>query len=183
MFSVFLLALALAVDAFAVAFSYGLVIKTNRLTAALKLAAATGLGQFLMPVIGWFGTNSVHRYIEAFDHWLAFVVFLLLGLNVIRGAFSDDEKEPVEKKLSLKLLAIIGIATSIDACVAGISLYFMNVGIWSAAAIIGGVCFLCTLLGFYAGDILRRLPTKVLQLLAGSVLILLGVKVLYEHLS
>lgn len=183
MFSVFLLALALAVDAFAVAFSYGLVIKTNRFSSSLKLGSATGFGQFIMPVIGWFGTNSVHQYIEAFDHWIAFVVFLLLGLNVIRGAFAEGEEEQVDKKLSWKLLFFIGVATSIDACVAGISLYFMKVEIWTAAAVIGAVCFFCTLLGFYAGDILRRLPTKVLQLISGSVLILLGFKVLYEHLS
>ena len=183
MLSVFLLALALAVDAFAVAFSYGLVIRKKRFVSAIKLSSATGVGQFIMPIIGWLGTSSVHQYIESFDHWIAFVVFLLLGLNVIRSAFVDEGEEQVNKQLSIRLLFVIGLATSIDACVAGISLYFMKVGILISAVIIGGICFLCTFLGFYIGDILRRLPTKVLQLLSGSVLILLGIKVLYEHLS
>lgn len=141
MFSVFLLALALSVDAFAVAFSYGLVIKKDVASSAAKLGAATGAGQFVMPLLGWLATDSVHRYVEAFDHWIAFVVFLLLGLNVIRGALGGEECEKRSPKLSLKLLSVVAVATSIDACVAGISLYFMNVGIVAAAALIGAVCF------------------------------------------
>ena len=173
MFSVFLLALALSVDAFAVAFSYGLVIKKDVASSAAKLGAATGAGQFVMPLLGWLATDSVHRYIEAFDHWIPFVVFLLLGLNVIRGALGGEECEKPGPKLSLKLLSVVAVATSIDACVAGISLYFMNVGIVAAAA----------LTGFYFSRVFCRLPTACLQIAAGCVLILLGVKVLYEHLS
>lgn len=183
MFSVFLLALALSVDAFAVAFSYGLVIKKDIAASAAKLGIATGIGQFLMPLAGWLATGSVHRYIEAFDHWIAFAVFLLLGLNVIRGALSGEEQEKLSPKLSFRLLFMIGVATSIDACVAGISLYFMNVGIVSSAALIGAVCFACTVAGFYISRVFRRLPTACLQIAAGGVLILLGIKVLYEHLS
>ena len=180
MFSVFLLALALSVDAFAVAFSYGLVIKKDVASSAAKLGAATGAGQFVMPLLGWLATDSVHRYIEAFDHWIAFVVFLLLGL---RGALGGEECEKRSPKLSLKLLSVVAVATSIDACVAGISLYFMNVGIVAAAALIGAVCFVCTVAGFYFSRVFCRLPTACLQIAAGCVLILLGVKVLYEHLS
>ena len=78
---------------------------------------------------------------------------------------------------------MLAVATSIDACVAGISLYFMNVGIVAAAALIGAVCFVCTVAGFYFSRVFCRLPTACLQIAAGCVLILLGVKVLYEHLS
>ena len=112
MFSVFLLALALSVDAFAVAFSYGLVIKKDVASSAAKLGAATGAGQFVMPLLGWLATDSVHRYVEAFDHWIAFVVFLLLGLNVIRGALGGEECEKPGPKLSLKLLSVVAVATS-----------------------------------------------------------------------
>ena len=167
MFSVFLLALALSVDAFAVAFSYGLVIKKDVASSAAKLGAATGAGQFVMPLLGWLATDSVHRYIEAFDHWIAFVVFLLLGLNVIRGALGGEECEKPGPKLSLKLLSVVAVATSIVA----------------AAALIGAVCFVCTVAGFYFSRVFCRLPTACLQIAAGCVLILLGVKVLYEHLS
>ena len=120
MFSVFLLALALSVDAFAVAFSYGLVIKKDVASSAAKLGAATGAGQFVMPLLGWLATDSVHRYIEAFDHWIAFVVFLLLGLNVIRGALGGEECEKRSPKLSLKLLSVVAVATSIDALAGGV---------------------------------------------------------------
>ena len=110
-------------------------------------------------------------------------MFLLLGLNVIRGALGGEECEKRSPKLSLKLLSVVAVATSIDACVAGISLYFMNVGIVAAAALIGAVCFVCTVAGFYFSRVFYRLPTACLQIAAGCVLILLGVKVLYEHLS
>lgn len=136
-----------------------------------------------MPLLGWLATDSVHHYVEAFDHWIAFVVFLLLGLNVIRGALGGEECEKPGPKLSFKLLSVVAVATSIDACVAGISLYFMNVGIVAAAALIGAVCFVCTVAGFYFSRVFCRLPTACLQIAAGCVLILLGVKVLYEHLS
>ena len=101
-----------------------------------------------MPLIGWLATGSVHRYVEAFDHWIAFTVFLLLGLNVIIDARRGNKEEKAPCVLSLRLLFCVGIATSIDACVAGISLYFMNVGILTAALMIGIVCFVCTLAGF-----------------------------------
>ena len=183
MFSVFLLALALSADAFAVAFSYGLVIRRNAAASAFKLASATAAGQFAMPLAGWLATGSVHRYVEAFDHWIAFAVFLLLGLNVIIDARRGNKEEKAPCVLSLRLLFCIGIATSIDACVAGISLYFMNIGILTAALMIGIVCFVCTLAGFYISRVFHRLPTCALQIAAGVVLILLGVKILYEHLS
>lgn len=83
---VVLLGLALAVDAFVVSFSYGLILKRNRWRNAVSLGAATGLGQFVMPVAGWYGTNLVHGYIESIDHWIAFAVFLALGLKVIDEA-------------------------------------------------------------------------------------------------
>lgn len=183
MFSVFLLALALSVDAFAVAFSYGLVIRKNVFSSALKLGAATGIGQCLMPVIGWLATGSIYCYIEAFDHWIAFVVFALLGLNVIISALRGGNEEEVCPCLSLQLLFFVGVATSIDACVAGISLYFMNVSIVWSALMIGVVCMICTIFGFYASCCLKKLPTLYLQLAAGLALISLGIKVLYEHMS
>ncbi len=177
-----MLALALSADAFAVAFSYGLVIKKKIFSSALKLGAATGIGQFVMPLIGWLATSSIHHYIEAFDHWIAFTVFLLLGVNVICGAFSGEEYEKVDPRLSLRLLFMLGTATSIDACVAGISLYFMDVGILLSTALIGIVCFACTVVGFYVSRVFYRLPTAFLQIAAGVLLIFLGIKTLYSHL-
>src|SRR5574344_1183382 len=101
---ILLLALAMSVDAFMVAFSYGLIIKKNRFLASVKLAISTGLGQFLMPLIGWYGALLIHGYIENIDHWISFLVFVALGVNVIIEAFSPDEHKKLAKKLTGKIL-------------------------------------------------------------------------------
>lgn len=182
----FLLALALSVDAAVVSFSYGLIIKKNRLKNALLLAFSTGAGQFVMPVIGWLGTNSVSNYISHYDHWISFLVFLLLGLNIIYGAVGgkeEDKSEKAEKKLNLKIAFMIGVATSIDACAAGIMLYFVNVPILFAASIIGFVSFANSMAAFYSCCKLRKISTRYIEIVSGLILILLGVKVLFEHLA
>lgn len=116
------LAFALSVDAFVVAFSYGLLIKQKRLSNGIKLSLSTGAGQFLMPVLGFLLTGTVHQYIAAWDHWLGFVVFTFLGVNVIREGWNhrnEEEQMPHVTSLTLPTLLAVGIATSIDALVAG----------------------------------------------------------------
>lgn len=179
--NLFLLALALSVDASVVSFSYGLIIKKKRLQNALLLAFATGFGQFIMPIIGWLGTNSVSEYISHFDHWISFLVFLLLGLNIIYGAITG-EAEKLEKKLSIKIAVMIGLATSIDACAAGIMLYFVKAPILFSSAIIGLVSFINSITAFYSCSRLNKIPTKYIEIFSGIILILLGTKVLFEHL-
>ena len=179
----FFLALALSVDAFVVSFSYGLIIKKGKGKAALKLATATGLGQFVMPILGWYGARSIYRHIEAIDHWIAFFVFLVLGIKIIGEAFKGCDCQPkLSKLLSLKLLFVIGIATSIDAFVSGSMLYFMKAPVWSASAVIGIVTFINASLGFNFCRIFKNCPIKYLELSSGIILICLGIKVLYEHL-
>lgn len=183
-FDLFLLALALSVDSAVVSFSYGLIIKQKRLKNAILLAVSTGMGQFVMPIVGWVGTNSVSSYISHFDHWISFLVFLLLGLNIIYGAVNDSEKEDnAEKKLNLKIAFMIGVATSIDACAAGVMLYFVNVPILFAASIIGLVSFINSIAGFYSCCRLHKVPTRYIEIASGVILILLGAKVLFEHLA
>lgn len=183
-YDILFLALALSVDAFAVSFSYGLVIKKSLLKNSIRLGLATGLGQFIMPIIGWLGTKSIHYYIERYDHWIAFLVFLALGLNIIYNATRDDDKkEKLSKKLTFKLLFMIGIATSIDACVAGVTIYFMKTPILLTAGVIGVVSFINSVIGFRISSSFKKLPTKYMEIGAGIVLILLGLKILFEHLS
>ncbi len=180
---VFFLALALSVDAFVVSFSYGLIIKKGKGKAALKLATATGLGQFIMPVLGWYGARSIYAHIEAIDHWIAFFVFLVLGIKIISEAFKGGDCQPqLSKILSLKLLFVIGVATSIDAFVSGSMLYFMKAPVWSASAMIGIITFINSALGFNFCRIFKRFPIKYLEVSSGLILICLGFKVLYEHL-
>lgn len=181
-FDILFLALALSVDAAVVSFSYGLIIKKKRSEAALKLAFAAGLGQFIMPIAGWLGTSSVSKYIEHYDHWISFLVFLALGLNVISEALNEKE-EKLDKKLNYKVLFMIAVATSIDACAAGVTLFFIKTPILSAAAIIGIITFINSLLGFNSCRLLKKVPTKYIEISSGIILILLGIKVLFEHLS
>ncbi len=181
LFDVILLALALSVDAFMVSFSYGLVIKKKRFLNGLKLALSVGLGQFLMPVAGWYCSVPVSAYIAQFDHWLVFSVFGILGLNIIINALSTEIKRP-NKKLTLPVLLAAGVATSIDAMAAGVSLYFAKVPIWHAAFIIGLTTFVLSIIAFYLKLFLKQLPQQKMEVAAGVVLILLGVKILCEHL-
>lgn len=181
---VFFLALALSVDAFVVAFSYGLVIKKKKGKSALKIASATGLGQFLMPILGWYGARSIYKQIEQVDHWIAFFVFLMLGIKVISDALKDCGcKEKLSKTLSLKILAMIGVATSIDAFVSGSMLFFMKASVWSSAIMIGTVTFIMACIGFNFCRMFKKVPTKYLEISSGIILIALGFKILYEHIG
>ncbi len=184
MTDVFLLALALSVDAFVVAFSYGLVIRKKKGVSALKIATATGLGQWIMPILGWYGARSVYKQIEAVDHWIAFFVFCVLGLKVIADSFrSCDNQEQLPPKLDVKILLMIGVATSIDAFVSGSMLFFMKEPIGVSAMIIGVVTFINSCIGFNICRIFKKMPTKYLEISSGLILIGLGCKILFEHLS
>lgn len=189
-YDIILLSLALAVDALIVSFSYGLVIKHHRLKNALGLGVSTGMGQFLMPLLGFLLTGSIHAYVEQCDHWIAFAVFFILGARVIYCAFANknsEDQEHIAHKLSFKILFITGVATSIDAFVAGASPYFSrnsapdSATILAAALIIGGITFACSFLGFLSARKLHKLPSIPLEVIAGLVLIGLGVKILVEH--
>ena len=197
------LAFALSVDAFVVAFSYGLLIKQKRLSNGIKLSLSTGAGQFLMPVLGFLltvpvsrkpSTGTVHQYIAAWDHWLGFVVFTFLGVNVIREGWNhrnEEEQMPHVTSLTLPTLLAVGIATSIDALVAGVSIYLSSAqcgttptlhAVLLPAAAIGFTTFLCTAAGFFLTRRLHRFPTFHLEAGAGLILIGLGVKMLCDHL-
>ncbi len=183
---IWFLALALSVDAFAVAFSYGLIIRKNKAAAALKIAAAAGSGQFIMPVLGWYGAGAVYHLIAAVDHWIAFFVFGTLGLKIIGDALREkDNVEKPDNSLSFKILLLIGIGTSIDAFVSGSMLYLVRVPVWPAAGLIGTTTFCCALIGFNFCRIFKncRLSTRSLEIAAGLILIALGGKILFEHLS
>lgn len=176
------LALALSVDAFVVSFSYGLVIKKNRNIAAFKVAFSTALGQFIMPVLGWYGARVIYKQIATVDHWIAFFVFLALGINVIKEALGKDETRYTATKLSLRVLFMIGVATSIDAFVSGSMLYFVQTPIWQAATLIGITTFICSFLGFNICSVFHKNATKGLEYISGIILIGLGCKILFEHL-
>ncbi len=179
----FLLALALAMDAFAVSISTGLKMRCTRAD-VFRMSFMFGLFQFLMPVIGWFLGLSVRSYIEAYDHWVAFILLAFIGgrmvLESLRGKEDGQCSNPT-RGLTLLLLAI---ATSLDAMAVGISMAMLKVDIWWAATVIGLVCFVVSAFGMRIGLFIKGAGEKLGQkanIIGGLVLIAIGLKILYEH--
>lgn len=173
-FEIILLALALSIDASVVSFSYGITFNQNRLKTALLLAIFTGFFQGLMPCIGYFLTTFVKSYIAPYASAIVFTIFVFLGLKFIKEAFDKNKKEPC--CIGIICLLLIGIATSIDAFSAGISLLLSGNNILKPAILITVITFINSLLGFKLGGKLKNLPTRNLEIFAGIILIGLGIK-------
>ncbi len=177
------LALALAMDAFAVALGTGAVL--SRLTGRhlFRLGFHFGLFQALMPVIGWLAGLTIIQWVEAWDHWIAFSLLAIIGGRMIYEAFSDeentDDRDPT-KGLSLVLLSI---ATSIDALAVGFSLSVIGVSIWMPALVIGLVAGVLTIVGMLLGGRIGDRWGSRVEIFGGLVLIAIGIKILIEHLS
>lgn len=174
---IFLLALALSVDACAVSFTYGLNICHKRFFNALLLACFTGFFQGAMPVGGYFLTTLVKTYIEPYAKFVIFVIFIYLGIRFIRESFQKEKEKML--CIGLACLLLIGVATSIDAFSAGISLALYGNKILKPSLLIALVTFINSSLGFWLGCKLKNLPSKALEISAGVVLMLLGIKALF----
>ena len=170
--TIFLIAVSLAMDAFAVSISNGVSVKGFGKKEAATQGLYFGGFQFLMPVIGWFLGSSVKTYIESVDHWIAFVLLAIIGGNMIRESFGDDEEESGQSVLTAKVLLLQAVATSIDA---------LAVGIWWAAGIIGVVSFVLSFCGGMLGKGLGNFLQAKAEFAGGAVLILIGIKILVEH--
>jgi len=176
------LALALAMDAFAVALGTGAVL--SRLTGRhlFRLGFHFGLFQALMPVIGWLAGQTIIQWVSAWDHWIAFGLLAVIGGRMIFEACSDaeknDEKDPT-KGLSLVLLSI---ATSIDALAVGFSLSVIGVSIWMPALVIGLVAGVLTIAGMLLGGRIGNRWGSRVEIFGGIILIGIGLKILAEHL-
>ena len=177
------LALALAMDAFAVALGTGAVL--SRLTGRqlFRLSFHFGLFQSLMPVIGWLAGLTIMQWVEAWDHWIAFSLLAIIGGRMIYEAFSDKEKTDDRDPTKGLSLVLLSIATSIDALAVGFSLSVIGVSIWMPALVIGLVAGVLTIAGMLLGGrIGDRWGTRV-EVFGGLVLIAIGIKILIEHLA
>ena len=177
------LALALAMDAFAVALGTGAVL--SRLTGRhlFRLGFHFGLFQALMPVIGWLAGLTIMQWVEAWDHWIAFSLLAIIGGRMIYEAVSDEEKADERDPTKGLSLVLLSIATSIDALAVGFSLSVIGVSIWMPALVIGLVAGVLTIAGMLLGGrIGDRWGTRV-EIFGGLVLIAIGIKILIEHLS
>ncbi|MCR4880760.1 MAG: manganese efflux pump [bacterium] len=169
------LAIALSIDAMVVSFSQGLIFKTQKRKNSLILAFFLGFFQFLMPILGYFCSLSVYKYLKFINTWIVFIIFLILGIKFIKEAFAEEKEEKI-CCLSFGCLLAFAVATSIDAFGAGISLCFSHVKVLFPAILIGLVTFINSLLGFWFGYLFKKFPAKYLQILGGIILIGLAIK-------
>ena len=179
------LALALAMDAFAVSISVSLKLGGISHQQSFRLAFHFGLFQFLMPCAGWILGRSIQNFIQAVDHWIAFFLLLLIGYKMIKDSFAQKNAAEKKRKDPTKglTLMVLAIATSIDALAAGLSLALLDVKVLYAALVIGMVAFILSLVGSLLGPILGKIVGKRAELLGGVVLILIGSKILLDHLA
>lgn len=180
-----LLAVGLSMDAFAVSVCKGLSMKKATLKAGAICGAWFGGFQALMPVIGFFLAMTFADAIRAFDHWVAFGLLAIIGINMLKEAFSKecDCCEDEDADLSVKAMFVMAVATSIDAMAVGISLAMAgNVNIWLAALCIGVITFAFSAVGVKIGNVFGSRFEKKAQAAGGVILIILGIKILIEHL-
>jgi manganese efflux pump family protein len=181
--SVLLIALALAMDAFAVALSAGAFLVKVDARQTFRLSFHFGLFQFLMPVLGWLAGVRLQSVISAFDHWIAFGLLAIIGGKMIRSSF-EDSKEVFRGDVTKGwLLVSLSVATSIDAFAVGLSLAVLDVGIMGPSVIIGIVAAALTLIGLRLGERLSSLLGKKMELIGGLILVGIGVRVVLEHLA
>ena len=174
--------IALAMDAFAVSICKGLTLKKMEISKALICGIYFGVFQALMPLIGYFIGKSFITFIESFDHWIAFAILAIIGINMIRESFSKEEVDP---DFSAKAMLILALATSIDALAMGLSFSMVDlrVNIFVAVTIIGVITFVLSGLGVFIGNIFGSRFNKVAQIIGGVCLVLIGVKVLLDGLD
>ncbi|WP_295213954.1 manganese efflux pump MntP family protein [Ruminococcus sp.] len=181
-----LTAVGLAMDAFAVSICKGLGMRKMRYGQAVVIGLYFGVFQALMPLIGWLLGTSFSRYIQAFDHWIAFVLLALIGGKMLWDVFHEDDEATAAQKLDAKLdhreLFMLAIATSIDALAVGIAFACLDVEIWSSVSIIGIVTFVISFCGVWIGNRFGSRFEKKAGIAGGIVLIGIGVKILADHL-
>ncbi|MDY6292211.1 MAG: manganese efflux pump MntP family protein [Succiniclasticum sp.] len=182
-----LLSVGLSMDAFAVSICKGLAMRRATLRAGMTCGIWFGGFQALMPLIGFYLGMLFADLIQAIDHWVAFILLGLIGANMLKEGFSqksDGETDSKGADMSMKTMFLLAIATSIDALAVGISLAMAgNVDIWTAIAMIGiFTCFFCTA-GVKIGNVFGNRFEDSAQIAGGIILILLGVKILLEHLG
>lgn len=178
------IAVALAMDAFAVALAAGVVLERITGRHLFRFGWHFGLFQALMPVIGWLAGISVQRWIAAWDHWIAFALLAFVGTKMIHEALKgDDEEETTVSDPTRGLqMVMLAVATSIDALAVGLTLGMLGVSIWTPALVIGLVAGVLTCAGMLLGNRIGALWGKRVEVLGGVVLLAIGLKILVEHL-
>ena len=177
-----LIAIGLSMDAFSVSICKGLTTKKFSWRMALVCGLWFGFFQALMPIIGYFLGAQFQEMIEAYDHWIAFGLLFLIGANMIREAVWGKE-ESQDGSLGFKTMLLLAIATSIDALAVGVSFACIRVKLWSSVIVIGLTTFAFSVLGVKIGNVFGSKYEKSAGIIGGIMLILIGLKILLEHLD
>lgn len=181
--SLFILAVGLSMDAFAVAVCKGLALKKIAFRHALTVGLWFGIFQALMPLLGYLLAAQFKDAIAAYDHWIAFILLALIGGNMIREAVFEKEEAETDGALSFRSMLPLAVATSIDALAVGVTFAFLDVRIVPSVTLIGVTTLILSMLGVKAGSLFGAKYEKKAEILGGVILILLGVKTLLEHLG
>lgn len=176
----FILAVGLSMDAFAVSICKGLSVQRLRPRHAIIAGAYFGGFQALMPLIGWLLGRQFEELIKSIDHWIAFGLLVIIGANMIRESFGKEEE--LNDSFSFKTMLPLAIATSIDALAVGVTFAFLEVQIITAILLIGVTTFAISAAGVKIGNVFGAKYKSKAELAGGIILILLGIKILIEHL-
>ena len=182
--SIFLIALALAMDAFAVSISSGITISRMhlRLRHALLIASFFGAFQGIMPFIGWHVGHGIKPFIAGWDHWIAFLLLFAVGAKMIFDACTGSQNDKRSDPLNIYVLFVLSIATSIDALAVGLTLSLVNLSIIFPVLVIGAITFVMSFIGTYLGSIFGHLFERKVEIVGGLMLIGIGVKILVQHI-
>jgi len=181
LFSTFVIAVGLAMDAFAVSVASGVTIKAMRLRQTMTIALSFGLFQGIMPILGWLAGIGFRNYIASYDHWLVFGLLVAIGAKMIYESFQLEEDRCGDFCMSGGRLLLLSLATSIDALAVGLSFSLLNVTIFTPALIIGVVTFILSYVGIIIGRKMGHLFEGKIEIAGGVILILIGVKIVLEH--
>lgn len=181
LWELFLLAVGLSMDAFAVSVCKGLSMKKMKWGNAFKAGFYFGIFQALMPLIGYFFGSRFQSFITNIDHWIAFLLLSVIGANMIRESFQKAEE--LDDSFSFRSMLILAVATSIDALAVGVTFAFLNTAIVPAVSFIGMVTFCFSFAGIKIGNVFGNRFKNKAEILGGIILIFIGIKILLEHLG
>ena len=182
LFEIIAIGVGLAMDAFAVSICKGLSMKKINWKKAITIALYFGVFQALMPVLGYFLGSTFSSFVQSVDHWIAFILLAIIGGNMIKDS-TDDEVEKRNDKVDVKTMLLLAIATSIDALAVGVTFAFFEVNLLLSISIIGIITFVLSFLGVIIGNKFGDKFQNRAELAGGIVLIIIGLKILLEHLG
>lgn len=182
-FQLILIAVGLAMDAFAVSVCKGLKMKKLDYKYTVTIALFFGVFQAVMPLIGWFLGKQFEKYITNIDHWISFALLAFIGGKMIWEALKGDKEEECETRFDIKELFMLAVATSIDALAVGITFAFLKMEIASPVILIGLITFVLSMLGVLIGNRFGAKYKSKAELAGGIILVLIGLKILLEHLG